>query len=185
MGIVDHKSVGEGTDSEGQPTTWYTVSLWLVSEDKVNGIDIGETIAYIVDKEDFDRIMVGDVVKGIPLGDVNMDIEEIISRVEPKVTIVSSNGRCGDLENPLLTFERDGEYVLLRYLESANVPCYQHILDETVIFEKWPPTIEITLKLETTSDVCVECIGTIETILQVGPVPDGTEIIVNGLRVVV
>jgi hypothetical protein len=184
-GIVDHKSVGEGTDNAGQPITWYTVSLWLVTDDMVNDIDAGETQAYIVDKEDFDKVVAGDAVKANPLRDVKMEIIETISRNEPMITIVRSEGRCGDLEKPLLSFEREGEYILLKYLESANVPCNRHIIDETVTLEKWPPIIEITLELESTSDVCIECIGTIETTLQVGPVPTGTEIVVNGLRVIV
>lgn len=188
IGIVDHKSVGHGTDSRGEPSTWYTVSLWLLMEDKVNGLTVGDTIAYIVDKDDFDRIIVGDVVKGVPLLDLKIEITEIIRKTEPSISIsiVSSDGMCGDLENPLLTLEEGSEgYVLLRYLEPANIPCYRHVIDKSVILEKWPPIIEITLKLESTSDVCDQCIGIIETVLRVGPVPDGTEIVVNGLRIVV
>jgi hypothetical protein len=188
IGVVYHTSVGQGTDSRGEPTTWYTVSLWLLTEDRVNGITVGDTIAYIVDKDDFDRIIVGDVVKGVPLRDLKIEVKEIIRKTGPSISIsiVSSEGRCGNLESPLLTLEKESEgYVLLRYLEGANVPCYRHVIDKGDILEKWPPIIEITLKLESTSDVCVECIGIIETILRIGPVPDGTEIVVNDLRVVV
>ena len=98
-----------------------------------------------------------------------------------------SDGGCGNLETPLLTLEKEKDregYVLLRYQEGANVPCYRHVIEKRVILEKWPPIIEITLKLESTSNVCIECIGIIETVLQIGPVPDGTEIVVNDLRVV-
>lgn len=103
---------------------------------------------------------------------------------EPTITIVSSDGRCGDLDEPLLTFTREGEYVLLRYLEATSVPCYRHVVVKSVVLERWPPIIDITLELESTSEVCVECVGIIETTLRVGLVPDGVEIVVNGLRVV-
>lgn len=186
IGIVDHKSVGEGTDGDGKPITWYTVSVWLVTDDRVNDIDAGETQAYIVEKEDFDRVVMGDAVEAKPLRDIKMEIIDTKSRNEPNVTIINSTGRCGDLEKPLLSFEReDDDYIILKYLESANVPCNRHNIKESIILERWPPQIEITLELESTSDVCVECIGTIETTLRVGPVPSGTEIVVNGLRVVV
>ncbi|NIM46089.1 MAG: hypothetical protein GTN80_09895 [Nitrososphaeria archaeon] len=185
IGIVDHKKIGQGTDRAGQPVTWYTVSLWLVTEDEVNGYAVGETFAYIVDEEDYGQIEEGDVAKAIPLRDFKIDIVEIVRKTEPSISIVRSDGKCGDLEKPLLAFEREGENVILRYLESANVPCYRHVIDKSVILERWPPIIDITLKLESTSDVCVECIGTIETVLRVGPVPDGTEITVNGLSVTV
>ncbi len=151
----------------------------------MNGYAVGETFAYIVDEEDYGQIEEGDVAKAIPLRDFKIDIVEIVRKTEPSISIVRSDGKCGDLEKPLLAFEREGENVILRYLESANVPCYRHVIDKSVILERWPPIIDITLKLESTSDVCVECIGTIETVLRVGPVPDGTEITVNGLSVTV
>ncbi len=186
IGIVDHKSIGEGTDDSGQPIIWYTVSLWLVTEDPVNGHSVSEIFAYVVEKEDFDNIADGDIVKGIPLRDVRFEIKEILHKMEPTISIVSSDGRCGDLEEPFLTLDKDADgYVLLQYLESANVPCYRHVILEKVILERWPTIIKITLEFESTSEVCVECVGTIDTTLRVGPISEGTEIIVNDLRVVV
>jgi len=84
-----------------------------------------------------------------------------------------------------LTFERDGEYVLLRYRESASVPCYRHVIVETLILDRLPPLIDVKLRLEPTSDICVECIGVIETTLRVGPVASRAEISVNNLRITV
>ena len=185
IGVVDHKKVGEGIDMFGKPINWYTVSLWLATEDNINKIEVGMTIAYTVDENEFDRIEVGDIVKAIPFNDLKMKILDVISKTEPSISIVNSAGSCGDLEKPLLAFERGGQYVFLRYFESAGVPCYRHVIDKSFILERFPLIINLTLKLESTSDTCVECIGVIETLLRVGPVSEGTEIVVNGLRVIV
>ena len=64
IGVADSKQIGRGTDDRGEAVTWYTVSLSLVTEDKENHIPVGGTLAYIVEKEDFDRIHDGAVVKG-------------------------------------------------------------------------------------------------------------------------
>ena len=64
IGIADSKQIGRGTDNRGEAIMWYTVSLSLVTEDKENDIAVGGTLAYIVEKEDFERIHDGAVVKG-------------------------------------------------------------------------------------------------------------------------
>ncbi len=64
IGIADSKQIGRGTDERGEAVIWYTVSLELVTEDKKNNLPIGGTMAYIIEKEDFDRIHDGAVVKG-------------------------------------------------------------------------------------------------------------------------
>jgi len=102
---------------------------------------------------------------------------------EPFVRIISSEGSCGGLESPSLSFERRGEYVLLTYAESAGVPCFRQIIEDVLILERYPPLVKITLRLQPTSDGCILCTGVVETVLEVGPVPTGTEIVVNGLRV--
>jgi len=111
----------------------------------------------------------------------------------PFITVLGSRGTCGVLEEPELSYVRINNYVLLIYREQASVPCYRHVITSTAILERYPPIINITLELERTSDICIECIGVIETILRVGPLegpgapntfPDGTEIVVNGLTVV-
>ena len=64
IGIADSKQIGRGTDNRGEAVTWYTVSLSLVTENKQNDIPVGGTLAYIVEKADFDRIHDGAVIKG-------------------------------------------------------------------------------------------------------------------------
>ena len=66
VGIADSKQIGERTDRRGEPTKWYTVSLALVTDDKKNNLKIGATLAYIIDKKDFDRIRNGTLVNGRP-----------------------------------------------------------------------------------------------------------------------
>jgi len=65
VGVVDHKSVGHGLE-DGLPITWYTVSIRLATDDPVTGLRAGETLAYIVEKQVYDRLNTGDLVKGIP-----------------------------------------------------------------------------------------------------------------------
>jgi hypothetical protein len=78
-GIVDHKSVGTGTDG-GEPVEWYTISLWLVTEDVVNGFGVGETIAYVVDEASYLEVAAGDVVKAALRGDLKIDVLEVTHR---------------------------------------------------------------------------------------------------------
>jgi hypothetical protein len=59
---VDHKSIGQGTDSNG-PVTVYTVSVRLFSDDPVNHVSNGETFAYVVSKTDWDMLAPKDFVK--------------------------------------------------------------------------------------------------------------------------
>ena len=102
----------------------------------------------------------------------------------PFIFIVKSDGRCAySNEKNQLTFERKGEYVLLRYSQMTNIPCFRHLIENYVILKRNPPIVNITLGTEATSQYCIECIGLIETVLQIGPIPIGTDIIVNGLIV--
>ena len=75
VGIADSKSIGHGTDNRGEAITWYTVSLALVTPDDKNGMAVGGTLAYIIEKEDFDRIQDGAVVKGRPGGKDGLRLE--------------------------------------------------------------------------------------------------------------
>ena len=77
IGTADHKTMGRGTDHRGETATWHTVSLALVTEDKKNGATVGQTIAYIIDKKDFDRIQDGAVVKGRPGDDSKLDVLDL------------------------------------------------------------------------------------------------------------
>ncbi len=104
---------------------------------------------------------------------------------QPTVSILECDGRCGDLAEPVLMLERDGDDAIVTFQESAGVPCFRHVISQVFILERLPPIIDITLELESTSDACVECVGLIESRIRVGPVERGTEIVVNGIRVVV
>ena len=79
IGIADSKSVGHGTDNRNNAITWYTVSLALVTPDEKNGMKVGGTLAYIIEKQDFDRIQHGAVVKGRPGGkdDLRLEVLEL------------------------------------------------------------------------------------------------------------
>ncbi len=107
------------------------------------------------------------------------------------VSVLGSRGSPGMLEEPQISYIRVEDYVLVIYREQASVPCYRHVVAETKILERWPPIIDITLELERTSEICIEVIAVIESVLRVGPLdgpdamPDGTDIVVNGLRIVV
>ena len=73
IGVAESKTIGHGTDDRG-PSTWYTVSLTLATEDHKNDIPIGSTMAYIVDKEVFDQLQDWDVVKGSLNDGLKMDM---------------------------------------------------------------------------------------------------------------
>ena len=77
IGTADSKQIGEGTDRRGEPKTWYTVSLTLVTEDKKNDLQVGGTLAYIIDKKDFDRIRNGTLVEGRPRDNMRLDNLEL------------------------------------------------------------------------------------------------------------
>ena len=74
IGVADSKNVGHGWDSKGDPVTIYTVSLSLTKRDDTNDIPIGGTLAYIIEKEEFDLIQDGAVIEGRPRGGVSLDI---------------------------------------------------------------------------------------------------------------
>lgn len=106
-------------------------------------------------------------------------------QVNPSISILECNGSCGDILEPSIEFEREGDLVILTYREPTSVPCFRHVIENTIIRERFPPSIDIELGLESTSDQCIECVGVVETIIRVGPIPIGTDVAVNGLRVVV
>lgn len=76
IGVADSKQIGHGVDERGE-VTWYTVSLRLVTEDKENHVPVSGTLAYIVEKEDFDRIHDGAVVKGKLRGRLGLRVLEL------------------------------------------------------------------------------------------------------------
>jgi len=62
-GVVDHKSVGYGTDNKGNQLTTYTVSIELLNDDPVNHVSAWDTLAYIVSKPDWDMVAPQDSVR--------------------------------------------------------------------------------------------------------------------------
>ena len=107
------------------------------------------------------------------------------------VDVAGSLGSCGQVEVPSLeVVERfpsgDGFTVTLLYRENAPNPCNRHIVVESFLLESYPPQLHITLGLKATSEICIQCLGVIETIIQVRTVlPAGTVIVVNGLSITV
>lgn len=81
--------------------------------------------------------------------------------------------------------ERDGDYAIVTFQESAGVPCFRHVISQVIILERDPIIVDITLELESTAEFCVECVGLIESRIRIGPVERGIEIVVNGVRVIV
>jgi hypothetical protein len=71
-GVVDHRTL-----SEGNPKT-YTVSIRLLYDDPLNHISGGETLAYIVSKEDWDMVKPQDTVKIEMLPNAQAKILEVI-----------------------------------------------------------------------------------------------------------
>lgn len=75
-GIVDSKHIGHGHD-DGELLTWHTVSVRLFDDDPINGLQSGETMAYIVTKPDWEMIEWGDIVKIKLLPDLKAEIVEL------------------------------------------------------------------------------------------------------------
>ena len=64
--------------------TWYTVSLWLVTDDEENNLAVGDTLAYVVSKEVYDQIEIGDVIEGRAHDDLKMDQIRIVRSHLPR-----------------------------------------------------------------------------------------------------
>ena len=113
------------------------------------------------------------------------------------VEIVESGGECGVQEMPTLSLVRKrevgegNEYVVwVAYREQARDPCNIHaVKGDVIILPIDPPIIRITLELQRTSEVCVQCVGVVETVIRIGspdyPIPAGTKIEINGLSLVI
>jgi len=109
---------------------------------------------------------------------------------ETGVHILESIGRCGNLERPSLEVVKkvpkgDGFTVTLVYREGAANPCHRHYVVESRMEESYPPRLYVALGLKAMSEVCVTCVGVVETVIRTDVLPAGTVIVVNGLSVVV
>jgi hypothetical protein len=109
-GTVEDKMIGQGSDSSGSPTTWYTVSVLLFNDDPVNGIHSGEALAYIVSKSDWEKIEWGDIVKIRTFPNAKAEITGIFPSLKPATwNPLYSNGISIDLTSNESTYRAGGK----------------------------------------------------------------------------
>gem|GEM_PF-1770021 len=107
------------------------------------------------------------------------------------VVIFQSWGSCGQVGRPSLELVKrvpsgDGFTVILVYRENAPNPCNRHYIVESFFLTSYPPQLHITLGLKATSETCIQCLGVIETMIEVRTsLPAWTVIVINGLSVTV
>ena len=77
-GVVDHKSIGEGTDSNGNQVKTYAISVRLLNDDPLNHVSGGETLGYIVTEADWAMVVPQDTVKIEMLPNAHAKVLEII-----------------------------------------------------------------------------------------------------------
>ncbi|WP_415281387.1 hypothetical protein [Candidatus Nitrososphaera sp. FF02] len=77
VGTVDHRKIGEGQDQQGNPIVWYTVSITPINRDNVTPLEVGQTMAYIVNKSDYDSVNANDIVVGEVAPGMNLDIVQV------------------------------------------------------------------------------------------------------------
>jgi hypothetical protein len=121
---------------------------------------------------------------------ITKTVTATVNREETGVHVVESRGWCGVLEQPSLEIVEkipsgDGYIVTLVFRESASNPCHAHYLVESFMATSYPPRLYVTLGLKATAEVCVQCVGLVETVIRTDVLPAGTVIVVNGLSVVV
>lgn len=89
------------------------------------------------------------------------------------VRILSSEGDChiGPLESGGgIEVEVNGSYVYVTFVELGSTPCHSHALKTVSVQGR---TIEIELELLEYPGFCVQCIGAIRTVLEIGPLDPG------------
>lgn len=77
MGTVDHRKIGEGSDLQGRPAVWYTVSITPINRDNITPLDAGQTMAYMVSKEDYDAVKANDIVVRHVTSWANLNIMQV------------------------------------------------------------------------------------------------------------
>jgi hypothetical protein len=135
-GIVDHKSIGTGTDNSGELTEWYTISLWLVTKDDVNGFEVGETIAYIVEENSYNEIVAGDVIKATLLKDLSIEVLDI-TRKTSKIVWTRSGGFIGLDENIVINNDGTASYSSIQFGDGEMVISkneYEHLMGKLNYF---------------------------------------------------
>ena len=74
---------------------------------------------------------------------------------------------------------------MVSFEEPVANPCYRHVIEEVEVIQGEPLRIIVKLRLEKTSEVCIQCLGLVETRLRIGRLSDGAVITVNGLEIAV
>ncbi len=81
-GIVDHKTIGYGTDG-GAPFTNYIMNVNLFGDDPVNNVKSGNTLGYIVSETDWNLVEWGDTVKIEVLPNAKAEIMNLYPAAKP------------------------------------------------------------------------------------------------------
>ncbi|MGC9020588.1 MAG: hypothetical protein ACP5KE_05210 [Candidatus Methanodesulfokora sp.] len=90
-----------------------------------------------------------------------------------------SSGRCGILEEPELQLSSEGNYIKAVYREGHSDPCARFYIAECSMTDR---EIRITLGRQSTSLICVQCIGVITANITIGPLPPGDyKVCINGI----
>ena len=81
-GIVDHKKIGQ-LYNNGQQAEVYTASIRLFEDDPINNVKSGETLAYVIPKNQWNMLEWGDTVKLRLLTEVKAEIAELFPSIKP------------------------------------------------------------------------------------------------------
>ena len=135
-GIVDHTSIGHG-EVLNILNTWYTVSVRLFDDDPVNGIQSGETLAYVVTKADWEMVEWGDTVRIKLLPDIKAEVVELY----PSLKLPEWHGGFGGLSIELTANKsayKIGEKAYF-HVKIAYVPEFEYLPPlNLTIFETFP-----------------------------------------------
>ena len=82
-GIIDHKKIGQ-IYINNQPSEIYTASVRLIEDDPLNNLRAGETMAYIIPKDQWNLLSWGDTVKIKLLPSANAEIAEVFPSLKPR-----------------------------------------------------------------------------------------------------
>jgi hypothetical protein len=81
-GIVDHKKIGQ-LYNNGQQAEVYTASIRLFEDDPINNVESGETLAYVIPKNQWNMLEQGDTVKIRLLTEFKAEIAELFPSLKP------------------------------------------------------------------------------------------------------
>ncbi len=98
------------------------------------------------------------------------------------LSIVKSVGSCrAALSEGFVAYTTD-HAVRIIYREGSPNPCYRHRVKSFTV-DQGSREIRIELELVRTEQICIQCLGSVETVLELNPAPEGEwTIIVNGYK---